>query len=128
MAQTNNDINYTGEDLLRYARGQMTTQQMHALEKAALEDAFLAEALDGYMEGNTNLQSGAEQNKIGKKLEALKTNIGAREKVKTEAKVIPLLRKKWLQYAVAASVLLAGGWWVLSLTQCPAPEKNTIVA
>jgi hypothetical protein len=40
--------NYTAQDIERYYSGQMPAEEMHALEKAALEDPFLADALDGY--------------------------------------------------------------------------------
>jgi len=46
----NNDIRpYNAGDFERYHSGKMTEQEMHALEKAALDDPFLSDALDGYM-------------------------------------------------------------------------------
>lgn len=38
----------SAEDILRYHRGEMTPEQMNALEQAALDDPFLADALDGW--------------------------------------------------------------------------------
>jgi outer membrane biosynthesis protein TonB len=40
---------FTAKDLIRYVRGEMTPAEQHALEKAALDDPFLSDALDGYM-------------------------------------------------------------------------------
>ena len=40
---------YTAGDLERYVSGQMSREEMHRLEKAALDDPFLAEALEGMM-------------------------------------------------------------------------------
>lgn len=40
--------NYTAADFERYHSGKMSETEMHALEKAALEDPFLADALEGY--------------------------------------------------------------------------------
>lgn len=40
---------YTAEDLMRYARGEMTPAEQHALEMAALDDPFLSDALEGYL-------------------------------------------------------------------------------
>ena len=37
-------------DIERYLRGEMTAAEMHALEKEALADPFLADALDGASE------------------------------------------------------------------------------
>ena len=46
MSTQNNT--YSAADLARYHAGSMTNAEMHALEKAALEDPFLADALEGY--------------------------------------------------------------------------------
>jgi hypothetical protein len=43
-----NQKKYNAIDLARYHTGNMPADEMHALEKAALEDPFLADALDGY--------------------------------------------------------------------------------
>ena len=39
---------YTAADFARYHAGTMPADEMHELEKAALEDPFLADALEGY--------------------------------------------------------------------------------
>ena len=39
---------YTPADFERYHAGTMPVNEMHELEKAALEDPFLADALEGY--------------------------------------------------------------------------------
>lgn len=41
-------IYYTLQDIERYLNGSMTPQEMHELEKAALTDPLLADAIDGY--------------------------------------------------------------------------------
>ena len=43
-----NKKKYNVRDFARYHSGTMPPNEMHALEKAALEDPFLADALDGY--------------------------------------------------------------------------------
>jgi hypothetical protein len=40
---------YTADDFKRYHAGTMPAAEMHELEKAALEDPFLADALEGYL-------------------------------------------------------------------------------
>ena len=42
------EYKYRAEDFDRYYNGKMTPSEMNALEKAALEDIFLADALEGY--------------------------------------------------------------------------------
>ncbi len=39
---------YSATDFARYYSGAMPPNEMHAIEKAALEDPFLADALEGY--------------------------------------------------------------------------------
>ena len=39
---------FTAGDIERYHSGKMSPQERHALEKAALDDPFLADALEGY--------------------------------------------------------------------------------
>lgn len=49
MSENNNHIkHYTAADIQRYLSREMPAQERHAMEKAALEDPFLAEALEGY--------------------------------------------------------------------------------
>ena len=43
MDNGDNDIKlYTAEDITRYWQGQMSPQEMHAMELAAMDDPFLA--------------------------------------------------------------------------------------
>ncbi len=41
-------IVYTAEDIQKYLSGALASAEMHAMEKAALDDAFLADAMEGY--------------------------------------------------------------------------------
>jgi len=128
MAQTNNHINYTAEDLVLYAQGKMLPQQMHALEKAALEDAFLAEALEGYMYAAAELNTTGDNKIIAEKLGTLKTKTNPFSPPQLPVRVMPLWRQKWLQYVVAASVLIAGSWWVLSLNNKTNQQNSPAIA
>jgi hypothetical protein len=47
---------YTAKDIERYYTGKMSSLEMHQLEKAAMEDPFLADALEGYSYTNTPVQ------------------------------------------------------------------------
>src|SRR5687768_6363785 len=44
---------FTAQDIERYYNGKMSSLEMHQLEKAAMEDPFLADALEGYSYTNT---------------------------------------------------------------------------
>ncbi len=48
MSSPNHNIEYSAADLQRYHAGGMSDAEMHRLEKAALADPFLQDALDGY--------------------------------------------------------------------------------
>ena len=50
MAEPSTHINYTFEDIQRYLQGKMSAAEMHEIEKAALQDPFLSDAIEGYRE------------------------------------------------------------------------------
>jgi hypothetical protein len=94
---------YTAADIERYHNGTMPPEEAHALERAALEDPFLADAIDGYVHTATPAADAA----------SLRQQLQNRS-----GKVIALTKKKrpaWLRVA-ATVVLLAGfGWMVYKL-------------
>jgi hypothetical protein len=59
MADNNTHINYSKEDIEKYLQGKMTPSEMHAIEKAALQDPFLADAIEGYELADTNKTNAA---------------------------------------------------------------------
>lgn len=96
MSEKNKQIIYNALHFKRYHSGEMNDQEMHALEKAAMEDPFLADALDGFPNTNSFEADIAE---IRSKLFADKKN----------KKVIPffsLLNNQWLKIA-AIFILMA---------------------
>jgi hypothetical protein len=44
---------YTAADLQRYVQGKLSAREMHAMEKAALDDPFLADAMEGMQQAFT---------------------------------------------------------------------------
>jgi TonB family protein len=93
---------YSAEDIKQYLSGKLTPLQMNAMEKAALEDPFLAEAMEGY-EGMNN--AGWQ-----KELEGLQQHFTQQN----QAKVVTLRRpnRNWMK--AAAAILLIGGAATLS--------------
>ena len=96
MSEANNIKNYSAEDIRRYWNNEMSAQEMHALEIAAMEDPFLADALEGY----SKLQKDPSND-----LALLKTRIA--ERAATAAVVKMKGRNQWLRVA-AIFILLAG--------------------
>jgi hypothetical protein len=99
LSNDNNIKNFTVYDIEKYHKGLLSAKERHDLEKAALEDSFLADALEGYALTPVNIS--ADIAELEKRLAA-----------KTEgAKVIPVLsaakRFPWLKIAIML-VFIAG--------------------
>ncbi len=63
MKGEKDNIKYSTEDIRRYLDGQFSEQEMQALEKAALEDPFLSDAIEGIEESRNHpasFESGLE--------------------------------------------------------------------
>ena len=68
MSESKHHINpsYSAADILRYLKGELSAKEMYAMEKAALDDPFLADAIDGMESaqqtfGVTSINSGLEE-------------------------------------------------------------------
>lgn len=78
MATDNNIKTFTAADIEKYHQGLLSNKERHDLEKAAMDDPFLADALEGYAVAGVN--AGADIAELKKRLT---------EKVEG-AKVIPM--------------------------------------
>jgi CarboxypepD_reg-like domain/Gram-negative bacterial TonB protein C-terminal len=103
MSDKEKNIIYTAQDIEQYLTGQLTPQQMHAMEKAALDDEFLAEAMEGY----ATLQPAD----LKKELAAVKDKF---DNTNHTAKVVALPRRNNNWWKAAAAILLLGGGAVTS--------------
>ncbi|MBK8521392.1 MAG: energy transducer TonB [Ferruginibacter sp.] len=105
MSDKGKNINYTAGDIEQYLAGKLSPLQMHAMEKAALDDPFLAEAMEGYA---------AVQNKEwNNQLVALREEIANKGTV--VAKVIPLHQSKSNWWKIAAAVVIIGGGTIFTI-------------
>ncbi len=103
MSSENKNTIYTAQDIEKYFSGKLTAQQMHQMEKAALDDPFLSEAMEGY---------GAMSDKEWEKQLAL-----ARQQMAeagTGAKVVAMRRSTGRWWKAAAAVLLIGSGTALT--------------
>ena len=91
-------IIYSAADIERYHKKLMSAKEMHALEKAALDDPFLADALEGYAAVPVDTE-----NHIALLREKLNKRVNA------ETKVIPMKSAgiPWLRVA-ALFIIIAG--------------------
>lgn len=102
MSQKNNDIIYTAADIEKYHKGLLSAKEMHAMEKASLDDPFLADALEGYALSSINAREDIAD---------LKNRLANRTK-KEKNKVIPLAtetRNSFSWWKVAAMITLIAG-------------------
>jgi hypothetical protein len=91
---------YNATDFANYHAGKMPTAEMYALERAALEDDFLADALEGYAyTENQEVEIASIQEKI------------KGENKDDIAKIIPINKAKnnWFRMAVAAAIVIGLG-------------------
>jgi TonB family protein len=103
MSSKNNG--FTASDIERYHSGEMAPEERHALEKAALDDPFLADALEGYAFTSTPSDDLA---KIQSRL----------EEKKDRKKVIPIFQRyRWLSVAAIVLIIAGAGWFALSISK-----------
>ncbi|MBC7850615.1 MAG: carboxypeptidase-like regulatory domain-containing protein [Chitinophagaceae bacterium] len=98
MSEERNHINYNASDIRRYLDGDMSASEMHSIEKAALDDPFLADAIEGIQ--SARLEHSDQT--IVTNLEKLKADLSA----KTEQGKVVRFGAGWWKIAAAASVLL----------------------
>src|SRR5690606_16991063 len=90
-----------------YLKGQLTPGQMHAMEKAALEDSMLADALEGFAMVDSNaITPGSQELHL-----RLRQRLSKEEKQQTP--VFSFKRNNWLRIA-ALFILVAGLGIVIS--------------
>ena len=96
MSIEKNHSIYTAADIKKYLTGGMSNAEMYAIEKAALDDPFLAEAIEGF--------EAMEEKDWSKELAALKQKLEAVE----NAPIVPIYKTsftKWWKAAAAALVI-----------------------
>jgi hypothetical protein len=119
MKEKKENIKYTAEDIRNYLTGQLSHQEMQALEKAALEDPFLADAIEGYEENMHHPLS------FESDLQMLNTRLRDRLSQQSKKSRLILWGSSW---KVAASLLLVIGSSVFLLTVLYKKDTRNIAA
>ena len=88
---------YTAKDITNYLAGRLQPGEMHDMEKAALDDPFLAEAIEGY--------AGMGVRDWNKELAGLKEQIAARQNT---ARLLQINRSTGKWWKAVAAVLVIG--------------------
>ena len=112
--EMNQSKNYTVSDIERYHSGQLSPAEMHAIEKAALDDPFLADALEGFT--HTTMPAAdlsTLQQKLQLRIEADKKRRG-----------VFYIGNNWMKIA-ALFILIAGGGWLV-FQMLPSTNNNEV--
>ena len=100
---------YNLQDIKRYLSGNMSAQEMHDIERAALTDPFLADAIDGYRNANPAISS-KHLNEIAALLQKEK---------REDTLVVPMRSgttnwKRWIAAAGVAGILGVAAWLMMN--------------
>ena len=98
-----NNTHYSASDIQKYLKGEFSAREMHELEKAALEDPFLADALEGFEKQDTTGQAQTGDQTLSGHLDDLRARLDNRVNVPTR-KLFP-----WLRIAAAAILFIGLG-------------------
>ncbi|MFT4092776.1 MAG: carboxypeptidase-like regulatory domain-containing protein [Niabella sp.] len=114
MQDDHNIYLYSPEDIGRYLSGSMSAQEMHDLERAALSDPMLADAIDGFRKADKKITA--------QHLDDISTKIlsGASQHPNEQAPIVPLKsnnnkNRQWRLWAAASvlGIIAAGSWWLM---------------
>ncbi|MBS1502637.1 MAG: carboxypeptidase-like regulatory domain-containing protein [Bacteroidetes bacterium] len=108
MSKSKHDIS----QIKKYLEGKLDDRAMHELERRALDDPFLADALEGYA------ASGDQQKNLA--------DLSARLQERTEVKVKRLI--PWRAISIAASIFIALGIGVWIFTKNDQSTKPAVLA
>ena len=100
MSDDNNIKQFNAADIVKYHQGLLTPKERHHLEKAALDDPFLADALEGYNTAGVNVSN--DLNELKNRLNE-KTSAGKVVSINTNS------RTTFAWWKVAAMIILIGG-------------------
>src|SRR5947207_3379207 len=116
MSEEKKYKNFTAADIERYHKGLLSPDEMHEVEKAALDDPFLADALEGYGGASTN--AAADLSELEKKLQQ-------RISGSKEISIAPI-RNSFKWWKVAAAVVLVGGLGFLTFRLSTSTNNKSI--
>lgn len=114
MSEGKNIKIYSAADIEKYWKGQLSNSEMHALEKAAMDDSFLADALEGY---KNSLAPADDINILKDKLA---------ERISASAKIASINTKKFYWLKVAAAIVVLVGIGLLAQQIFLSKKDNSI--
>jgi|GEM_PF-859753 len=106
MPGTDHIKQYSAADIQLYLDGKMSPAEMHALEQAALDDPFLADAIEGMQETLVH----HDANLIEAHLWDIHQKIEDRTRKQSSGKT-RVIAFRWWQVAAAAVIVVTGSLW-----------------
>ena len=110
---------FSAADIQRYVQGKLSAREMHAMEKAALDDPFLADAIEGMQQAFAE----HDESLVTGELQQLQQQFQAR--TAPTAKVVAFKPFRYWQAAAAAVVVIITGVWIYSLLSNSSLEKSS---
>jgi len=108
---------YSARDIQQYLEGKLSAAEMHAIEKAALDDPFLADAIEGYAVIDVNQQK--------KDLQSLRIDLEKRiNKEKKKSVLVPI----WMRAAIIVLAVSVGGLAIYNLYNANTEVQNEPIA
>ncbi|HJW17617.1 MAG TPA: energy transducer TonB [Flavisolibacter sp.] len=102
MSESPGNNIYSAKDIERYHKGLMTARERHALEKAALDDPFLADAIEGYSFTTTPQED----------IEEIRRRVFANN---NSSKALLYFKKNsWMKIAALFLIVAGGGWLIIN--------------
>jgi hypothetical protein len=99
--ENNKSISYNFEDIKRYRQGLMSREEMHAFEKASMEDPFLSDALEGYMQ--------ADMAVADEHLGNIRESVNEQKEEKEQAVVVNMPKRSFGFMRIAAMLIVIIG-------------------
>ena len=100
MADDTNIKQFNATDIVKYHQGLLSSKERHDLEKAALDDPFLADALEGYNTAGVNVSTDINE---------LKSRLNERTSAGKVVSIPTNSRSVFAWWKVAAMIILIGG-------------------
>lgn len=119
MSESDNIRSYSSNDIQKYLKGDLSPAQMHEMEKAAMEDPFLADAIEG-MEMTRN-EYGDEI--INANLAELQSTLKDKS---NSGRVVAMRPSSWWYAAAAIVLIISGVFTYNNLTNESTLQKATI--
>lgn len=119
MSLDKNHINYSTDYLLKYLNGELSDKEMQALEKTALADPFLSDAIDGLQEAAKH--SPSFEDSVAELRERLSERVAMQKKKKGIIFMLP-------RWQVAASILVLASLTTLTITLINRSSKQKSIS